>query len=728
MQAMQRWWTNLSRRIRPRSNGVPVRPGTAVHIRSADIARAQQDWISAAASYRLALAREPHLHHLWVQLGHMEKEAGAIDRAAAAYGEAARLQPEDAEPLRHLGHMAKAWGQPADAAAYFIQALKRDSDDLKSIAELARLMPDYSDANPEFWSAALDALGLNPAAQIADDAGSLPPRSILFDVTDLLAFFGYRRLPTGIQRVQIEISLALLADGYDVQPIFCLYASARRGWIRLHHDMFEALCRLAKQSDDVKELAWMNQLAQIYRTIAISRTMMFAPRTVLVNLGTSWSDRNYLLDIRTARVRDNIVYVPLVFDLIPLIGPDWFSGSLVRDYRAWFTSLLHSADGCVAISQATRHDLIEKSGQWNAPFPADAVPVVRLDGDFRHNTAIASIVQDHDLRSSGYVLLVSTLEPRKNHLGAFHAWLRLADVLGEDALPLLVCVGGRGWLNDDLHRMMRDQPRLKRMVRILHGVPDDELATLYEHCLFALYPSFYEGWGLPVSEALSYGKVPAVSNTSSLPEAGGSHAHYFDPHDADAIAATVRMLLDNDVRSAAEAAIRHDHTPRTWWQIAQDLVAKAQMVTPRVKDTLPRLTGTGSWSLAICRYSDEDTMTGEALRHGRGWLAPTMTGCKIYGNDAALWFYWSGMEGALFHVHIAKDCDAAPIHVSVNGIHQVTHDADEERVAIIFPLPAVPGPVLVDLKPMAKAVIVEKVTIVLRDQHDAPSVSEPAAA
>ncbi|WP_373278253.1 hypothetical protein [Sphingobium fuliginis] len=85
-------------------------------------------------------------------------------------------------------------------------------------------------------------------------------------------------------------------------------------------------------------------------------------------------------------------------------------------------------------------------------------------------------------------------------MGAFRAWMSLADSLGESAMPHLVCVGGRGWLNDDLHRMLRDNPGLQRLVRILHGVPDDGLAALYENCLFALYPSFYEGWGLPVSE------------------------------------------------------------------------------------------------------------------------------------------------------------------------------------------------------------------------------------
>ena len=248
------------------------------------------------------------------------------------------------------------------------------------------------------------------------------------------------------------------------------------------------------------------------------RKISFSPKDILINLGTSWSERNYLLDVRTARSRNAIIYIPLVFDLIPLINQNWFMQSLVQDYRVWFQSLLYSSDGYVVISQATQRDLLQKSAQFGVEVEPESVAVLPLNGDFRQGSARADILQAYGLAPRRYVLLVSTLEPRKNHSGAFSAWLTLADALGEAAMPHLVCVGGRGWLNEDLHQMLRENPALERMVHILHGVPDDRLAALYEHCLFTLYPSFYEGWGLPVSESLSYGKVPAISRTSSLPE------------------------------------------------------------------------------------------------------------------------------------------------------------------------------------------------------------------
>ncbi|WP_458225936.1 glycosyltransferase [Sphingobium limneticum] len=716
----------MSRMIRPKSNGLPVRRSTAFHIRSADRARARQDWHSAAAGYRSALANEPHLHHLWIQLGHMEKEAGAIDQATAAYEKAARLRTADVEPLLRLGHMAKAWRQPCEAATYFVRALQRDPNNLQAVAELARLLPDRSDMTDELWSASVTVLNIDPESLHLDKIGYLPLGSMLFDVTDLLTFFGQRRLPTGIQRVQIEISLALLAGDPELQPMFCVYSSARRGWIGLPHSAFRNLCYLARQSDDIEDPAWTGQLDQIYRTVAISRTLFFVPETVLINLGTSWSDRNYLLDVRTARVRDQLIYVPLVFDLIPLIKPEWFIESLVREYRAWFGALLHSADGCIAISHATHRDLVEKSALWHAPMSSDTVPVVQLNGDFRQASASIDILHDYGLKPEKYVLLVSTLEPRKNHIGAFRAWLKLADTLEEKAVPLLVCVGGRGWLNDDLHAMLADEPRLQRMVLILHGVPDDKLATLYEHCLFALYPSFYEGWGLPVSEALSYNKVPAISDISSLPEAGGCYARYFNPQDVDSIAATVMALLDDEKRQDAQAVILQNYKPRTWLQIAQELVTKAKTVPPRIQDSLPQIAGPGRWSLSLQKHILNDTSIGDSLRHGRSWLSPTTAGCGIAGDDAALCFYWSGISGAHLHIQTAAPDSVFSFIFNINGVCYEVEGVDGGRFTASLALPSIPGPVQVMLKPAGLGFVVEGFTITQEKARSLPSESATA--
>ena len=647
------------------------------------------------------MIREPDLQHIWVQLGHMEKEAGRPDQAAAAYTEASRLRPHDAEPLLHLGHMAKTSAQPVDAARFFVDALRRAPGHLEATAELVRLLPDRDDVGPELWSGVLAVLGIDPAEQAADDAVILTPGATLLDVTDLLAFFGRHRLPTGIQRVQIEVALACLEGLVNRRPVFCVYSSARRGWVGLPDDVFEAVCRLAKRGDDP------------------ARTIRFPAGATLVNLGTSWSDRNYLLDVRLLRARDAVVYVALVFDLIPMVRPDWFIGSLVRDYRAWFGSLLRSADACIAISNATRGDLLRTAAEQGAPMQASRVSVVRLDGDFRQAAAPAAALAARGLEPGRYVLFVSTLEPRKNHRGAFEAWLALADELGEAAVPRLVCVGGRGWLNEDVHRMLRVRPALRRMIVLLHDVPDDELAMLYEQCRFALYPSFHEGWGLPVSEALSYGKVPATSGTSSMPEAGGAFARYFDPADPQDIAAAARALLDDDVRGAMEDAIRRRYRPRSWAAIAQDILARTTAVAPRREETLPRLDGEGVWTLASggsdAGGSGSPTPSGEALRHGRAWCAPGPNGCGIRGDDAALWFRWGGGADALLQMRFAAS--PAEVRVGVGGAYRDLA-VGSGQPAVTHPIPTTSAVVPISIVPLAGDVVVEEVAVI-RDRAPA---------
>jgi glycosyltransferase involved in cell wall biosynthesis len=672
----------------------------------------QQDWIAAATAYRQALTHAPHLHHIWVQLGHVEKEAGNIDGAKVAYEEAALLKPEDAEPLLHLGHMAKRWYQPETAVKYFIRALQRDQANLQAVSELARLTPGREDMDSATWQDVLSVLHIDHATQMTEEEGQLSRHSVILDVTDLLAFFGQRRLPTGIQRVQIEVSLALLQQSGEAQVIFCIYSSARRGWIKIPANYFEIICNLAKESDDLSDEIWMESLFRMYCIITFSKMFLFSLKDTLINLGTSWSDRNYLLDVRTERDRNQIIYIPLVFDLIPLINKNWFMQSLVHDYRAWFQSLLYSADGYLAISQATRRDLLQKSVQFGLGVEPDSISVLPLNGNFRQSAASADILQAYGLAPRRYVLLVSTLEPRKNHKGAFSAWLTLADTLGEAAMPHLVCVGGRGWLNEDLHQMLREHPSLTRMVQILHGVPDDRLAALYEHCLFTLYPSFYEGWGLPVSESLSYGKVPAISCTSSLPEAGGPYACYFDPENPADIAAKVRSLLDEERLNAAEVAIAQDYEPQTWHDIARDLLSHARDIVPRVETALVRIDGAGTWDLANAQFTEDDKhrRSGEALRFGRGWLTPIATGCGIKGDDAALRFHWAGRPDAVLHIYCFGSRDAQA-EVAFDGLPRIFRIEDGLPTIIPCPLPQVAGPMRITIVPVAGDVFVGKVVV-----------------
>jgi glycosyltransferase involved in cell wall biosynthesis len=138
-----------------------------------------------------------------------------------------------------------------------------------------------------------------------------------------------------------------------------------------------------------------------------------------------------------------------------------------------------------------------------------------------------------------YLLFVGTIEPRKNLtrlLAAFEAVYRDGVVDG------LVVVGRRGWLYGDFFARLEESP-VREVVLLLGYVPDDDLPAVYAGAQALVLPSVYEGFGLPVLEAMACGTPVVASNASSIPEVGGDAALYFDPLEVEAAVDALRRLL-----------------------------------------------------------------------------------------------------------------------------------------------------------------------------------------
>jgi len=132
------------------------------------------------------------------------------------------------------------------------------------------------------------------------------------------------------------------------------------------------------------------------------------------------------------------------------------------------------------------------------------------------------------IKPGEFWLAVGALEPRKNLrrlLDAFTIYKGQATI----QYPL-VLAGGKGWLEDELEEFIHELG-LSNNVQMLGYVPDEELAWLYRNCFSFVYPSLYEGFGLPVLEAMGLGAAVITSNATSLPEVAGDAAHYVNPFD-----------------------------------------------------------------------------------------------------------------------------------------------------------------------------------------------------
>ena len=351
---------------------------------------------------------------------------------------------------------------------------------------------------------------------------------------------------------------------------------------------------------------------------------------MLVNIGTSWWLPNYFLYVRSAKITANIRYVPLIYDLIPALMPENCDPELVQEFIGWLIGVLDHADFYMTISQATRSDLMAFAKKVGRPISEDRIAVVPLDADFRG--AEKQSLPTGRRFSEDFVLFVSTLEARKNQLGALDAWATLIAKHGSEKVPRLVFVGKRGFKSDLILNRLETSADLRERVSILSGIEDVELQALYRDCLFTVYPSLYEGWGLPVTESLCYGKVPLIADNSSLPEAGGASALYFRTGSTSAmIAALERLILENGFRQDLEKAILRDFRPRSWSAVAAGFVGQVRewAVTPVTQWHAPSVYPDMYYPLR--RNHSMRVWPGmgsaEAFRYGLGWYKMEDHGC-----------------------------------------------------------------------------------------------------
>ncbi|MDT6962828.1 glycosyltransferase [Cupriavidus sp. SZY C1] len=671
----------------------------AALVATADAARDARDWGTAAAHYRQALDARPELAPIWVQYGHALKESGNLVEARAAYRRALGLAPDVADTHLQMGHAAKLAGELEEAAACYAQALTLapgHDDALRELHALA-LRGIRVDMHPlrGAWnrapamvpaddpvaalSAMLDAAraaAAHPAhptnaahaeaARLAreqlasaveilrridrDALQATRPAgqgaTIVFDATDLIHHFRGSRLPTGIQRVQLElISAACRAtDPAHPAPMVCYLGD--QGWLEVPGALFAQLCRICLGHGDAPPAAWQQTLMQLDTLMLGSAPMAFPRGAWLVSLGTSWFPE-YLLHVRLARQRYGIRYVPFVHDLIPVVMPEHCVDDLVDRFAAWLLGAFAHADRFLVNSESTRRDLEAAAARLGQPLPAGHVEVVRLDADIRKpglRAPEAANMQGWGWSRQPFVLMLSTVEPRKNHLAAFRAWRSLIDHHGARHVPQLVCVGARGWKNEAALAMLDNDPVLASRVTILSGLADPQVALLLERCLFTLYPSLYEGWGLPVTESLCHGKVPAVSDVASLPEAGGLLADYFDPQSPGELLRVVeKLIFDVPYRRSREQRIAAEFRPRTWQQLGDQIAQAVHRWQGGIGDAqpaapAPTLAAGRFYPMAAPRRLPlaQGTVVTESLRAGDGWHGVEDWGCWSRPGDSRL--------------------------------------------------------------------------------------------
>jgi glycosyltransferase involved in cell wall biosynthesis len=272
-------------------------------------------------------------------------------------------------------------------------------------------------------------------------------------------------------------------------------------------------------------------------------------------------------DFTLPPVRQGTRTIVTVHDLSFLRMPDCFEPSLLAYLVANVPRAVARADWVLADSESTRHDLIALLGA-----PADRVSVIYpgIEPRFRPIAAADALqrVRARYRLPQRFLLSLGTVQPRKNYVGLMKALARLSE---PDVS--LVIAGGRGWLSDGIYRAV-EELGLGTRVQFLGFVDDVDLPALYNLAVLFVLPSLYEGFGIPLLEAMACGTPVIAADNSSLPEVVGDAGILVNAHDADALAEAMQQLL-GDSEQRRELARRGLARARqfTWQHASQQLLS-----------------------------------------------------------------------------------------------------------------------------------------------------------
>ncbi len=298
------------------------------------------------------------------------------------------------------------------------------------------------------------------------------------------------------------------------------------------------------------------------------------PGDVLLLLGSAWFP-GYAATLEQVIRQKRIRLALLMYDIVPLRRPEWCDAALLGPFAEWVDGVLPLADVLLTISRATADDMERHAAASLLELRCRPQPIPIGTGFTTHaGTVQAGRTRAHLPPAGTYALIVSTIEARKNHALLFRVWRRMLEDMPQSAVPTLVFAGRVGWLVADLMAQLGNTDFLNGKIVLIENPPDGDLEALYEGCLFTLFPSFYEGWGLPVTESLAYGRPCIISNATSLPEAGGTLARYFDPDDVSGAYDVIREVIE-DPRGleAWRARILRDFRPVAWEESATAILA-----------------------------------------------------------------------------------------------------------------------------------------------------------
>ena len=327
------------------------------------------------------------------------------------------------------------------------------------------------------------------------------------------------------------------------------------------------------------------RLAIVPFDLAVGGDLAPGPDDVVLAIGSDWTHKD-VAALGALKRRAGFRLVVLCFDIIPVLHPEFFPADVVAQFRRHWLAMFALSDRI--IFNARRIEADARAFCAAEGVAIGATQVVPLG--YEPPPADAPMRLRPGLEPGRFALFVSTIEPRKGHRLLVEVWRRLlARGVPQHAGFKLVFVGRRGWMVDDLLSEIGDAAAFDFTLLHLADSDDAELAGLYRAAAFCLYPSVYEGFGLPIIEAFSHGKAVIASTGGAVPETVGGLSPCLDAADPAAWEAMLaRWIEDPLARAGYEARIRDGFSHPSWPEAAAALLAAAEATSFRADGSAPR--------------------------------------------------------------------------------------------------------------------------------------------
>jgi glycosyltransferase involved in cell wall biosynthesis len=432
-------------------------------------------------------------------------------------------------------------------------------------------------------------------SQIGTASAAPPQRPIVFDLTHLIS-----RLPTlastGIDRIDLAYAAHFASEGrmvagihYGLRRAHLLSVEQARAFVRLSQSRWSNEYGGASFS---AILQWLESSPKAALKTKLPPTQA-ALQSILTRRAHQWKGR--LLDNRALRVprgalylnvaqhvfehpiffrwlerRKDLCNVMMIHDLLPLDYPEFFRPANLSIFRRRLATAFRHASAFVVSTRAVKARLeVEVSRQGAAPRPIHVEPFPSpLEGEMIERTP------GDNSRGHPYFVSLGTIEPRKNHLLLLHLWRRLVSQPGA---PRLVLVGARGWESEQVADLLDRCFSIRGHVLEIAGLRSADLAALLRGARALLMPSFDEGYGLPLVEALSLGTPAIASDIAVFREVTQGCATFLSPIEGPAWEREVlRLATDQDyaVRKREEAAQFRSPTWSTYFQGLDDFLSR----------------------------------------------------------------------------------------------------------------------------------------------------------